>query len=68
MLQEGVPAVLISSAFASREVLGSYLSNEYHLPTDTGSTIELGGAIEDLLLHEKLVRQIADINRYPGTP
>jgi hypothetical protein len=38
----------------------------YHKPGDETDAIELGGAIEDLLLHEALVRRIADPARYPA--
>ncbi len=64
LLQEGVPAVLVSSAFASREALGPFLSRDYHRPSDRAGQIELGGAIDDLLLHEVVIRQIADPSRY----
>lgn len=64
LLQQGVPTVLISSAFASREALGPYLSRDYHRPSDTSDRIELGGAVDDLLLHEAVIRQIADPARY----
>lgn len=64
LLQQGVPAVLISSAFASREALGPFLSRDYHRPTDRAERIELGGAVDDLLLHEAVIRQIADPARY----
>jgi len=64
LLEKGVPAVLLSSAFASREVLGPYLSSDYHRPSDEPGGIELGGAIEDLLLHEELVRRLADADTH----
>ena len=64
LLQRGVPAVLISSAFASREVLGPYLASDYHRPSDGPARIELGGAVDDLLLHEAVIRKIADPARY----
>jgi hypothetical protein len=60
LLENGVPAVLLSSAFSSRSVLGPYLARDYHSPSDEPDRIELGGAIEDLLLHEELVRRLAD--------
>jgi Zn-dependent M28 family amino/carboxypeptidase len=64
LLQQGVPSVLMSSAFASREALGPYLASDYHRPSDGAERIELGGAIDDLLLHEAVIRQIADPARY----
>ncbi|MFN3988926.1 MAG: M20/M25/M40 family metallo-hydrolase [Erythrobacter sp.] len=68
LLEEGVPAVLISSAFASREVLGPYLARDYHRVSDTSDKIELGGAVDDLLLHEAVIRQLADPARYRPAP
>ncbi|MGY6636385.1 MAG: M28 family peptidase [Erythrobacter sp.] len=64
LLQQGVPTVLISSAFASREILGPYLKRDYHSASDTSDKIELGGAIDDLLLHEAVIRQLGDAARY----
>lgn len=69
LLQQGVPAVLVSSAFASREALGPFLARHYHRTSDTAERVELGGAIDDLLLHEAVIRQIADTARYqPPAP
>jgi len=69
LLQQGVPAVLVSSAFASREALGPFLAKHYHRVSDTAARVELGGAIDDLLLHEAVIRQIADTARYqPPAP
>ncbi|MEA1619440.1 M28 family peptidase [Erythrobacter sp. T5W1-R] len=68
LLQQGVPAVLVSSAFAGREALGPFLARDYHRPSDTAEQIELGGAIDDLLLHEAVIRQIADPARYQPAP
>lgn len=64
LLQEGVPTVLLSSAFGSRAVLGPYLSSRYHRESDSADGIELGGAIDDLLLHEALIRQLASTATY----
>lgn len=65
LVQAGVPSVLLSSSFGSRAVLDPFLQTRYHRPSDEADRIELGGAIEDLLLHEALIRQIADPERYP---
>jgi aminopeptidase YwaD len=64
LLQQGVPAVLVSSAFASREALGPFMARHYHRVSDTAERIELGGAIDDMLLHEAVIRHIADTARY----
>ncbi len=63
--QQGVPTVLLSSSYASRDVLQPFLSSRYHQPSDEPSAIDLGGAVDDLLLHERLIRQLADPARYP---
>jgi aminopeptidase YwaD len=68
LLQQGLPTVLISSAFASREGLGPYLDQQYHSPVDRAENIELGGAIDDLLLHEAVIRKVADTALYPADP
>ena len=65
LLEEGVPAVFLSTAFGSEIVLGPFLSEDYHRPTDDVGRIELGGAIDDLLLHEELIRRFASISAYP---
>jgi hypothetical protein len=60
LLQKGVPAVMLSSAFGSEITAGPYFENRYHSPADEVAGIELGGAIDDLLLHEDLVRRLAE--------
>ncbi|KUO49582.1 MAG: hypothetical protein APF82_04495 [Sphingomonadales bacterium BRH_c42] len=65
LLQKGVPAVVLSSALGSREVVDPYLTTRYHRPSDDIDGIELGGAVDDLLLHESLIRRLASIARYP---
>ncbi len=64
LLQDGVPAVFISTAFSSEIVLGPYLSTDYHKAGDEVEAVVLGGAIDDLLLHEELVRRFADTAQY----
>lgn len=66
LLEAGVPSVLISTAFGSEIALGPYLASDYHRPSDEVDRIELGGAIDDLLLHEELVKRVASASRYPG--
>ena len=67
-LQEGIPAVMLSTAFGSEIVLGPYLSTDYHRASDETDAIVLGGAIDDLLLHEELVRRVANVAIYPSPP
>jgi aminopeptidase YwaD len=64
LIQAGVPAVLLSSTYGSRSVLDPFIASRYHQPTDEVERIDYGGAIDDLLLHEYLVREIADPTRY----
>jgi hypothetical protein len=66
LVQAGVPAVLLSSTYGSRAVLDPFLALRYHQPSDEAATVELGGAIDDLLLHEALIRRIADPASYPA--
>lgn len=64
LLQNGVPTVLLSTTFGSHAILDPFLSSHYHSPSDEADAIELGGAIEDLLMHEALIRRLADPARY----
>jgi hypothetical protein len=66
LVQAGVPAVLLSSTYGSRAVLDPFIAARYHQPSDEAEGMELGGAVDDLLLHEDLIRAIADPARYPA--
>jgi len=66
LVQAGVPAVLLSSTYGTRSILDPFIAARYHQPDDEADVIELGGAIDDLLLHEDLLREIADPARYPA--
>jgi hypothetical protein len=68
LLQAGVPTVLLSSTYGSRSILGPFLSSRYHRPSDRAEAVELGGAIDDLLLHEGLIEALADPARYSPPP
>ncbi len=65
LVQAGVPAVLLSATYGSRPVLDPFIAARYHQPGDEAALVELGGAIDDLLLHEDLIRRIADPASYP---
>ncbi|MEM9500905.1 MAG: M20/M25/M40 family metallo-hydrolase [Pseudomonadota bacterium] len=67
LLERGVPTVMLSTAFGSEIILGPYLSSHYHRPSDEIDKVELGGAIDDLLLHQELVQRAADTEFYPAT-
>ncbi len=66
LVQAGVPAVLLSSTYGSRAILDPFIAARYHKPSDEVTGIELGGAVDDLLVHEDLIRRIADPARYPA--
>lgn len=66
LLERGVPSVLVSTAFGSEIVLGPYLANRYHRPGDEVGALQMGGAVDDLLLHETLVTRIASTLAYPA--
>ena len=66
LVQAGVPAVLLSSTYGSRAILDPFIAARYHQPSDEIAGMELGGAVDDLLLHEDLIRLIADPARYPA--
>ncbi len=68
LLQVGVPTVLMSSTFGSRGILDPFIASRYHKPADEAAGIDYGGAVDDLLLHETVIRQIADPARYPPRP
>lgn len=67
LLEAGVPAVLMSSTYGSRMVLDPFIATRYHQPGDEEGRIDYGGAIDDLILHEDLIREIADPARYPAS-
>jgi hypothetical protein len=56
----GAVAVMLSSTYGSRAILDFFIAARYHEPSDEAEAMELGGAIDDLLLHEVLIRRIAD--------
>lgn len=65
LMQAGVPSVLLSGTYGTRAVLDPFLASYYHRPGDEVARLELGGALEDLVLHEDLIRLLADPERYP---
>lgn len=68
LLQAGVPTVLLSSTYGSRAILDPFIASRYHRANDEAAAVELGGAIDDLLLHEQLIRRLADPVRYSPPP
>jgi hypothetical protein len=39
---------------------------DYHRPADDARKLVLGGAVEDLLLHEHLIGRLASTSQYPS--
>lgn len=68
LLQQGVPTVLLSSTYGTRAILDPFIASRYHRAGDEPGRLELGGAIDDLLLHEQLIRRLADPARYSPPP
>ena len=66
LMEAGVPAVLVSTAFASEIVMGPYIASRYHQPGDEVRALEMGGAVDDLLLHEELVTRLASTSGDTG--
>lgn len=64
--QYGVPAVAVGGSFTDLELLNGFFRGRYHRYDDEVADIELGGALEDTLLHIALGRAFADPVRYPG--
>ncbi|MEO1221134.1 MAG: M20/M25/M40 family metallo-hydrolase [Pseudomonadota bacterium] len=65
LLERQVPSVLLSTAFSSEIVNGPFFATKYHRPSDEVDGLELGGAVDDLLLHEDLVTRFASTLSYP---
>lgn len=65
LLQRDVPAVLVSNAFGDEDRFMAFLAGSYHKASDEAGELEFGGAVEDVLLHELLIRRIADPGIYP---
>jgi hypothetical protein len=67
LLNSGVPTVLLSSSYGTRDILQPFLSSRYHRPSDEAAALDLSGTVDDLLLHEGLVRIVSDPAQYqPG--
>ncbi len=65
LLQKGVPALMIGSAFADLKSLNAFLQGNYHGPDDEpGADIQLGGAAEDADLHVALGEYFASTRKY----
>lgn len=60
----GVPAVIVSAAFAQQTRLTDYMRTRYHRANDEIAGVELGGTADMVRLHVELLRRAADPERY----
>ncbi|WP_394727940.1 M20/M25/M40 family metallo-hydrolase [Altererythrobacter sp. GH1-8] len=65
-LEAGVPALALTSGLGEETLLGRFLEERYHQASDNPDELTLGGAAEDLLLHEDLIAELASVALYPG--
>lgn len=66
--QIGVPAVMVGGSL-NMDLLEAYLGHEYHKPgDDLSQTLPLDGVAEDVRLHVRLGRMLADPERYQPPP
>jgi Peptidase family M28 len=65
LAQKGVPALMVGGAFADMDLMQKFLGSHYHGPDDelTDRT-ELGGAVDDTVLHIELGKFFADGKKY----
>jgi hypothetical protein len=66
LTQAGVPTVLMSSTYGTRSILDPFLATRYHQPSDEAEAIEWGGAVDDLLLHEAVIRMVSNPKGFPA--
>ena len=66
LLNRDVPAITLSNMMADEGILNEFMNSTYHRPNDDARNLVLGGAIDDLLLHEVLVKRLASVKDYPG--
>ncbi len=65
-LEADVPAIVISTNLGSQESLETFLSQRYHQASDEVNGLELGGAIDDVVLNELLLKRLASTTEYPS--
>lgn len=56
----GVPAAIVSAAFADEPRLQAYMKHRYHRPSDQVDGVELGATAEMVAFHVALLRRAAD--------
>ncbi|MEP5938836.1 MAG: M20/M25/M40 family metallo-hydrolase [Erythrobacter sp.] len=66
LLEAGVPAVVVSTNLGSQSALESFLANRYHKASDDIDGMELGGAVDDVVLNQLLLERLASTVEYPA--
>lgn len=67
-LNSGVPAVLVSSAFAGGQGIDAYFSSRYHRANDELDSINLSGVASDIPVYETLLRIWGDPGQLAASP
>ncbi|HEX2793928.1 MAG TPA: M20/M25/M40 family metallo-hydrolase [Croceicoccus sp.] len=62
----GVPAVIVSAAFAQQTRFTDFMRTRYHRANDEISGVELGGTADMVRLHVELLRRAADPAQFAG--
>ena len=66
LLHHDVPAVMVTTAYGDITLVERFFDTDYHRPTDVPkSSIELGGAADDVSFLITLGRAFADPRKYP---
>ena len=66
LLEAGVPSIVLSTNLGSEDELNHYLSQHYHQASDDIDDIEMGGAVDDVELHQQLLQKLASTVDYPA--
>ncbi len=67
LMRHDVPAVMVTSAYGDLARMERFFDTDYHRPNDVfKSSIELGGAAEDVAFLVALGRWFGDVKRVPG--
>ena len=65
LMNKGVPAVLVSGAFADDDILNEFMGTRYHKPSDqVHDELEISGMAEDVPLYVVLMAMLANPDRY----
>lgn len=66
LIQHDVPAMMVSNSYADPVRLGAFMAGAYHTPADTPDKVDYAGLADDVRINTELVRDFADLRRYPG--